>query len=145
MPAPFVKLWRNRPQEDPEPLLLVFVEAGIEGSRGIGEVLQPSRPHRYTIGAGAHRFDRIGREWWLAPLTHPLFVPLGDIAYRLLNRRPILLPIWGELQTGLEGRDACINKCRDVGFARAPVLLSARRPLPIRPGPKRPPSMPSLP
>src|SRR5947209_6753345 len=95
-----------------EAVLLAFVEALVERLRGVGELLQAGGACGHGVGALAQPRDRVrsrllrivataARFAAGGPLLHAVAAGLGEIADRGFHRRPVLLLLGGELQSGL--------------------------------------------
>ena len=121
-------------QQHAETALLAVVEALVERLGGIGELLQrrprarPGRRRRAQpldgVGPGLRR-SRLARASRRG--RHAVGTLLGEFADRGLDRRPVLLLLGGELQPGLERRDARVGERRQVFGGRQSALCSSAR------------------
>src|SRR5262245_6489316 len=108
-------------REELEPPLLRLVEAAIERLGGISQTFETGGALGHGVGAAAQPFDRIGRPRLVAPRIGALEARLGEIADRLLDRRPVLLLVGGELEPSPEGGDARVGEGAHVLGGRAPL------------------------
>src|SRR5207237_821479 len=115
----------THPEQHGEAVLLAVVKALVERLRRIGELLQACGACRHRVGALAQPRDRIRPGLLRVVATAARFAAggtlldavaaiLGEIADRGFHGRPVLLLLGGELQSGLEARDASIGERCDI-------------------------------
>src|SRR5262245_56206823 len=108
-------------REHREAALLAVIEALVERSRRVGELLEPGRTLAHYVGAQIQALDRVLRTVGIGARRETLGALLGEVAQRALNRRPQLLLLGGELESRMQRGDARIAERADVLGAQARV------------------------
>src|SRR6186713_2067206 len=104
-----------------EASFLAVIQALVERTRRIGELLEPGRTLAHHLGAQVHALDRVLRAVGSGARRETLGALLGEIAQRGLDRRPELLLLGGQLETRMQRGDARIAEGANVLGADARV------------------------
>src|SRR5262245_45253255 len=107
--------------EHREAALLAVVEALVERTRGIGDLLEPGRALAHCVGTQIQAFDRVLRAVGIGARRETLGALLGKVTQRVLDRRPELLLLGIELEARMQRGDARVAEGADVLGAQARV------------------------
>src|SRR5262249_31553677 len=115
-----------KPGEHYKAMLLRLVEALVERTGCVGELLQAGGALAHHIGAQVKPFNRILRNVGIGACCEALRTLLGEITQGGLDRRPKFFLIGRELQPGMKGSDARVTKGRDIRRTGAPALRALK-------------------
>ena len=108
--------------EHHEAMLLRLVEALVEGTSCVSELLQTGGTLAHYLSAGIKAIDRIFRRVGICARCKTLRALLGKIAQGGFYWRPQFFLIGRELQPGMKRGDSRVTEGRDIRCTWAPAL-----------------------
>src|SRR5262245_43353255 len=121
MAAPVAVLTGAETRKHDKTTLLALVEAFVERTCRISELLERGGALPHDIGARVQPVNRSLRPVAAGPRGVPLGALLRQVAQRALNRRPILFLLGRQLQPCMQRRNAGSAKSRNILRAWTPT------------------------
>jgi hypothetical protein len=106
--------------------LLAVVEALVKRSGCVSDLLQRRAAFCHPFSPQLQTLDRITRPVCTCTRRETIRTHLGLIAQRLLKRRPVLLLIGRQLESGLERGNTRICHCAAILLTHMPAMMCTR-------------------